>query len=167
MKIQLFFDSFLNETMKLNAYSHSSISIFQEYINYFLKCKRKEILPWHNWNCYKYSDLYSDNLLSLRKKAKFPTFQHGCWEYRAKDLCNRWSHLTHLISFDTRPPPFASFKKIVLEEGNKLWASGGTKITANPGEGAYLPTGLFFFSFHGENRKIACHKDCALWSVLF
>lgn len=148
--------------MKLNAYSHSSISIFQEYINYFLKHKWKEILPWYNLNCYKYSDLYSDNLLSLRKKARFSTFQYGCWEYRAKDLCNRWSHLTHLISFDTWPPPFASFKKIVLEEGNKLWASGGTKITANPGEGAYLPKGLFFFFMEKTEKNSLSQRLCAL-----
>lgn len=61
-------------------------------------------------------------------------------------------------------------KKIVVEEANKLWASGGTKITVNPGEGAYLPTGhLFFFFFFlwRKQRKIACHEDCVLRSVLF
>lgn len=64
-------------------------------------------------------------------------------------------------------------KKIVLEEANKLWASGGTKITVNPGEGAYLPTGhlFFFFFFCGENReklpvtKIVC-SDLSYFKAL-
>lgn len=48
-----------------------------------------------------------------RLQLAFPSFPHFNMDTENTGLktSNRLSHLTHLISFDTGPPPFASFKK--------------------------------------------------------